>query len=57
MAQGWEALLRAKVSVRRVENGTPKIYRLDAGQMAEDGSHKPFEVLAEDVITVGQRNF
>ena len=47
----------AKVSVRRVENGTPKIYRLDAGQMAEDGSHKPFEVLAEDIITVGQRNF
>jgi polysaccharide export outer membrane protein len=47
----------AKVSVRRVENGSPKIYHLDAGQMAEDASRKPFEVLPDDVITVGQRSF
>jgi len=47
----------AKVSVRRVENGSPKIYHLDAGQMADDASRKPFEVLPDDVITVGQRSF
>ena len=47
----------SKVSVRRVENGSPKIYRLDADAIAKDQKKKPFEILPNDVITVGERNF
>jgi hypothetical protein len=47
----------AKVSVRRIENGSPKIYHLNAGVMSEDPNRKPFEILPDDVITVGERTF
>jgi polysaccharide export outer membrane protein len=47
----------AKVSVRRVENGSPKIYRLDADAIAKDQKKKPFEILPNDIITVGERTF
>jgi polysaccharide export outer membrane protein len=47
----------SKVDVRRVENGSPKIYHLDAGNMAEDPKKKPFEILPDDIITVGERTF
>ena len=46
-----------KVSVRRVENGSPKIYRLDADAIAKDQKKKPFEILPNDIITVGERTF
>ncbi len=47
----------SKVDVRRVENGSPKIYHLDAGVMSKDPKKKPFEVLPDDIITVGERTF
>src|ERR1035437_2386296 len=47
----------SKVSVRRVENGSPKIYRLDADAIAKDQKKKPFEILPNDIITVGERTF
>jgi polysaccharide export outer membrane protein len=47
----------SKVSVRRIENGSPKIYNLDAGEMAKDQKNKPFEVLPDDIINVGERTF
>jgi protein involved in polysaccharide export with SLBB domain len=37
MAGGYTRLgAPSKVSVRRVENGAPQIYHLDAGQLAQD---------------------
>jgi polysaccharide export outer membrane protein len=47
----------AKVSVQRVENGSPKIYPQDAGRMAKDPKKKPFEILPDDIINVGERTF
>jgi polysaccharide export outer membrane protein len=47
----------SKVTVRRIENGLPKVYHLDAGKMEEDPQKKPFEILPNDIITVGQRVF
>jgi polysaccharide export outer membrane protein len=47
----------AKVSVRRLENGAPKIYHLNAAAIAEDASKAPFAILPDDVITVGERTF
>jgi polysaccharide export outer membrane protein len=47
----------SKVNVRRVENGSPKIYPFDAGAMAKDPKKKPFEILPGDIITVGERTF
>jgi polysaccharide export outer membrane protein len=47
----------SKVDVRRVENGSPKIYHFDAGGMAKDPKKKPFEILPGDIITVGERTF
>jgi len=47
----------SKVDVRRVENGSPKIYHFDAGQMSKDPTKKPFEILPDDIITIGERTF
>jgi protein involved in polysaccharide export with SLBB domain len=47
----------SKVSVRRLENGSPKIFNIDAGEMSKDPLKKPFEVLPGDIITVGERTF
>ncbi len=47
----------SKVDVRRVENGTPKIYHLDAGEMEKNSKNKPFEILPDDIINVGERTF
>jgi polysaccharide export outer membrane protein len=47
----------SKVDVRRIENGSPKIYRLDADQMSKDSKQAPFEILPDDIITVGERTF
>lgn len=45
------------VSLRRLEKGSPVIYHLDAEKMAKDDKEKVFEVLPDDVITVGERTF
>ncbi len=47
----------SKVSVRRVENGSSKIYHLNADKMTEDQNKKQFEILPNDIITVGERTF
>jgi len=47
----------SKVDVRRVEDGSPKIFHFDAGEMAKDARKKPFEILPDDIITVGERTF
>ena len=58
MAGGYTRLgAPSKVSVRRVENGAPQIYHLDADQLAQDPKKKSFQVLPNDVITVGERTF
>jgi hypothetical protein len=43
------------VDVRRVENGASKIYRVDAGEISKDPNKKTFEILPDDIITVGER--
>ncbi len=58
MAGGYTRLgAPSKVTVRRTENGTPQIYHLDADQLAQDLKKKSFQVLPNDVITVGERTF
>ena len=58
MAGGYTRLgAPSKVSVRRIENGASKIYHLDADQLAQDPKKKLFQVLPNDVITVGERAF
>jgi polysaccharide export outer membrane protein len=47
----------SKVDVKRIENGSPKIYHLDAGKMSKDSKQKPFEILPDDIINVGERTF
>ena len=47
----------SNVAVRRIENGSPKIYHLDGGEMSKDPKKAPFEILPDDIIIVGERNF
>jgi protein involved in polysaccharide export with SLBB domain len=47
----------SKVSVSRIEKGSRKIYHLDAGEMSTNSKKKPFEILPDDIITVGERTF
>ena len=46
-----------KITVQRIENGQKKVYNLNAGSMAKDERVKPFEILANDAITVGEKFF
>jgi polysaccharide export outer membrane protein len=58
MAGGYTRLgAPSKVTVRRIVNGSPKIYNLDAEKMAKDPKNKPFEILPDDIINVGERIF
>ena len=58
MAEGYTRLgAPAKVTVRRIENGVPQSYPLDAEKMAKDPSKAPFPILPGDTIIVGERNF
>jgi polysaccharide export outer membrane protein len=58
MAGGYTRLgAPSKVDVDRVENGIPKKYHVDAGELAKNPKKKPFEILPNDVIYVGQRTF
>ena len=47
----------SKVDVRRIENGSPQIYHLDADEMSKDPKKTPFEILPDDIITIGERTF
>jgi polysaccharide export outer membrane protein len=47
----------SKITVRRIVNGAPKVYHLNAGEMEKDPTKAPFEILPDDIITVGQRTF
>ena len=47
----------SKVDVDRVENGAAKKYHVDAGDLAKNPKKKPFEILPDDVIYVGERTF
>jgi polysaccharide biosynthesis/export protein len=47
----------SKIDVRRIENGSPRIYHLNAEEMSKDSKKQPFEVLPDDIITVGERTF
>jgi protein involved in polysaccharide export with SLBB domain len=47
----------SRVTVRRIENGSSKVYRLDADEMANSQNEKPFEILPDDIISVGERTF
>jgi len=46
-----------KVIVQRIENGQKRIYNLDAGSMAKDERVKPFAIVPNDAITVGEKFF
>jgi polysaccharide export outer membrane protein len=47
----------SKVMVQRRENGTLKVFRLNADDMARDQKTKPFEILPNDIITVTEKTF
>jgi len=58
MAGGYTRLgAPSKVTVRRIENGAPKVYHLNAGEIEKDPTKKPFEILPNDIVTVGQTTF
>ena len=46
-----------KVTVVRVENGQRVVHKLNAKAMARDQKSKPFEIQAEDTVTVGESVF
>lgn len=46
-----------RVTVVRVENGQRMIHKLNAKAMARDQKSKPFEILPDDTITVGESVF
>lgn len=45
----------AKITVQRKVGGETKIFKLDAEAMAKEKNAKPFEVLPEDTVTVGEK--
>jgi protein involved in polysaccharide export with SLBB domain len=47
----------SRVTVRRIVNGQPKLFYVDAGELAKNQKEKPFEILPDDIITVGERTF
>ena len=47
----------SKVSLRRLQNGQPVVFSLNAEQMSKDKKSKPFVILPDDIITVGERIF
>lgn len=44
-----------KITVQRMVDGQKKIFKLNAKTMAEGKSEKPFQILPNDTITVGER--
>jgi protein involved in polysaccharide export with SLBB domain len=47
----------SKVSLQRMQKGQPTIYPLNADQMSKDKKTRPFEIMPDDIITVGERIF
>ena len=47
----------AKITLQRQEQTGPRVLRVDAQAMARDQTTTPFQVLPDDVITVGERIF
>ena len=55
MARGYTKIGNPhKITVQRTEGDQSKIYNLDAKKMAEDKKAKPFEILPDDIITIGE---
>lgn len=46
----------SKITVTRIENGAPKVIKLDADAMLRQ-KVKPFEIQPDDIITVGEKIF
>ena len=44
-----------KITLQRVVDGEQKIFKLDAEAMSKDKNAKPFEILPDDTITVGEK--
>ncbi len=58
MAGGYTRLASpSKVTLQRLENGMVRTILLDAQAMGRDTKKAPFQVLPDDVITVGERLF
>jgi polysaccharide export outer membrane protein len=58
MAGGYTRMgAPSKVSLQRMLNGQPAIYPFNADQMSKDKKAKPFEIMPDDIITVGERIF
>jgi polysaccharide export outer membrane protein len=47
----------SKVSLQRLRNGQLVIFPLNADQMSKDKKAHPFELMPDDIITVGERIF
>jgi len=47
----------SRVDLRRIENGSPKVFHLDADQMSKDSNKAPVEISPGDIITVGEKTF
>jgi protein involved in polysaccharide export with SLBB domain len=46
----------SKITVTRLEEGRPKVIKLNADSMLKD-KNKPFEIQPDDIITVGEKFF
>lgn len=45
----------SKITLQRKVDGETKIFKLDAEAMAKEKNAKPFEILPEDTVTVGEK--
>jgi polysaccharide export outer membrane protein len=55
-AGGYTRIANAhKITVQRTAGGEKKVLKVDADAIALDQKGKPFEILPDDVITVGER--
>jgi protein involved in polysaccharide export with SLBB domain len=58
MAGGYTRMgAPSKVTVQRMQHGQPVIVPLNADQMSRDKNAKPFAIIPDDIITVGERIF
>jgi polysaccharide export outer membrane protein len=58
MAGGYTRMgAPSRVTLQRLQNGQPVIYPLNATQMSKDKNAAPFEIMPDDIITVGERVF
>lgn len=58
MAGGYTRLgAPSKVGLQRMQDGKPVVIPLNAELMSKDKQAKPFELMPDDIITVGERIF